>query len=91
MLFFIERSRINCVRDYCKFIVFNIIKTRYFKYNENFYIIAQKMIEDLNNIYGEFDFYDIVNIKLHNLDFNIKNKKIFNEFLIRYIIIIALL
>ena len=48
------------------------------------------MLKNLNNIYVEFDLYKIVNATLHDFNFNIK-KKIFDEFLIKYITIIALL
>ena len=47
------------------------------------------MFEELNNIYNEFDIYRTIDTKFHDLNFDIKNKKIFDEFLIRYIIIIA--
>ena len=49
------------------------------------------MLENLNNIYNEFDSYEIVNAKLYNLNFNIKKKQTFNEFLIKNTIIIAFL
>ena len=91
MLFFIKQNYIDYIRDHCKLIAFNIIKTRYLnKNNTNFYVIVQKMFEDFNNIYAEFNSYKIADTTLYDLNFNIK-KKIFNEFLIKYTIIIAFL
>ena len=49
------------------------------------------MFKELNNIYNEFNIYKTIDTKFHNSNFYIKNKKIFNEFLIQYIIIIVLL
>ena len=48
------------------------------------------MLEDLNNIYLEFNLYEIADATLYNFNFNIK-KKIFDEFLIKYTAIIAFL
>ena len=49
------------------------------------------MLEDLDNIYKKFDLYKIFDARLHDLDFNIKKKKIFDKFLITFTTIIALL
>ena len=46
------------------------------------------MFKDLNNIYSEFDSYDIANARLYDSNFNIR-KKTFDEFLIKYTAIIA--
>ena len=91
MLFFIKQSRINYIRDYCKSAAFNIIKTRCLNNNINFYVIAQKMFKDLNNIYSEFDLYKTFDARFYDPNFNLKKKKTFNKFLITFIIIIALL
>ena len=49
------------------------------------------MLENLNNIFDEFNLYKIANARLYNSIFDIKKKKTFNKFLIIFIIIIALL
>ena len=73
MLFFIEQSRIDYIRDYCKSIAFNIIKTRYLNIT-NSYVTAQTILEDLNNMYNEFDSYETFNARLYDSNFNIKKK-----------------
>ena len=69
MLFLIERSRINYIRNYCKFTAFDIIKVRYLD-KTNPYITAQKILEDLNNMYSEFDIYGTADTELHSSDFD---------------------
>ena len=91
MYFIIEQSCIDYIRDYYKFIVFNVIKARCSKHNTNSYITSQEILEDLNNIYDEFDFYEKADARLYNSDFKMQKKKTFNEFLARYTAIIALL
>ena len=49
------------------------------------------MLEKLDNMYNEFNFYKTFDARLYNLDFDIKKKETFDEFLIRFIIIITLL
>ena len=87
MLFSIEQNRIDYIRDYCKSTAFNIIKIRCLNII-NFYVTAQKMLKDLNNMYVEFDLYKTADTTLYDPNFNMK-KKIFDEFLIKYTIIIA--
>ena len=91
MLFFIERNRINYIRDHCKFITFDVIKTRCLRNALNLYITSQKMFKKLNNMYNEFDIYKTVDTTLHNFDFDMsmQKKKTFDKFLTRYITIIA--
>ena len=93
MLFFIERNRMNYIRDHCKSIVFDVIKTRCLRNVSNLYIISQKMFKELNNMYDKFDVYKTADATLYNFNFDMsmQKKKTFDEFLIRYIIIIALL
>ena len=47
------------------------------------------MLEDLNNMYDEFDPYGTFDARLHDSDFNMKKKQTFDEFLITFIAIIA--
>ena len=90
MLFSIEQSRIDYIRDHCKSTTFNIIKTRCLD-KINPYIIVKKILEDLDNIYDEFDAYGKADMKLYNPDFDMQKNEIFNVFLTRYTAIIALL
>ena len=90
MLFLTEQSRIDYIRDHCKSVAFDIIKIRCLnKNNTNFYVTAQEIFEDLNNMYGEFDPYGTFDARLHDPDFNIKKKQTFDEFLVKYTATIA--
>ena len=50
-LFPTEQSRIDYIRDHCKSIAFDIIKTRCRIGNENPYTTAHEILEDLDNIH----------------------------------------
>ena len=89
MLFPTEQSRINYIRDHCKSIAFDIIKTRCLNNTTNPYVTAQKMLEDLDNMYGEFDPYETADARLHDPDFNMKKKQTFDEFLTKFTATIA--
>ncbi|CAD6593451.1 MAG: hypothetical protein ASARMPRED_007520 [Alectoria sarmentosa] len=90
MLFPTEQSRIDYIRDHCKSTAFDIIKTRCLnKNNTNPYVTAQEILEDLDNMYGEFDPYGTSDARLHDPDFNMKKKQTFDEFLAKYTATIA--
>ena len=89
MLFPTEQSRIDYIRDHCKSAAFDIIKTRCLnKNNTNLYVTAQEMLEDLDNMYAEFDPYGTADATLHDPNFNMK-KETFDEFLAKYTATIA--
>ena len=88
MYFIIEQSRINYIRDYCKSIAFDVIKARCLD-KTNLYTTSQKILEDLNNMYNEFDTYEKADARLYNPDFDMQKKETFNQFLTRYTTTIA--
>ncbi|CAD6581822.1 MAG: hypothetical protein ASARMPREDX12_000676 [Alectoria sarmentosa] len=89
MLFPTEQSRIDYIRDHCKSTAFDIIKTRCLNNTTSPYVTAQEMLEDLDNMYGEFDPYGTSDARLHDPDFNMKKKQTFDEFLAKYTATIA--
>ena len=79
------------MRDYCKNLIYDIVKTCLKNFSINFYDILKKMLKNLNNIYIEYNFISKSKIKLYNFKFFIniiKKNKIFDEFLTRFILII---
>ena len=46
------------------------------------------MLEDLDNMYGEFDAYGKADVRLHNPDFGMQKNETFDKFLVRYTAIV---
>ncbi|CAF9937718.1 hypothetical protein IMSHALPRED_000520, partial [Imshaugia aleurites] len=87
MLFPTERSRIDYIRDHCKEGAFNVIKARCVD-TTNLYTTAQEILEDLDNMYGEFDPYGTADATLHDPDFGMKDET-FDTYLARFTATIA--
>ena len=88
----LKQNKINYIRNYYKNIIYKIIKIRANSNNLNFYFIAKKIVEDLNNIFDIFDKIVKSDIKFYDPKFEIriKNLKIFfNKFFVRFILIIV--
>ena len=88
-LFPTERSRIDYIRDHCKSTAFNTIKARCLRDASDPYTTSQEILENLNNMYGEFDSYNKADATLHNPDFGMQKNKTFDQFLTRYTATIA--
>ena len=71
MLFPTEQARIDYICDHCKSVAFNIIKTGCL---DGTYSTAEEVLEDLRNVYGEFDAVGKAIARLHSTDFNMKKK-----------------
>ena len=85
--FFIELNKIDYVKDYCKDIVFDVIKTRANMSYSNSYIVAEQMIVKLHFIFGTYNKIIKSDAKLHDLSFIIKDKdkkKTFEIFYARF-------
>lgn len=84
----------NYIRDYCKFITFDVLKTRANPINtENSYTIFKEIIEKLHAMFDDFDVFAKCDIELYNPAFAMGNgarkNKIFDEFYARFSVIIA--
>lgn len=77
------------IRDHCKSTAFDVIKSRCFKSLINPYVTPEEVLQDLNNMFGEFDPYGTADATLHDPDFKMKKNETFDEFLTRYTSIIA--
>ena len=88
MLFPIEQSRIDYIRDHCKSTAFDVIKARCLD-KTNPYTTSQEILEDLNNMYGEFDSYEKADATLHSPDFEMQKNETFDHFLAKYTATIA--
>ena len=86
MLFPTEQARINYICDHCKSIAFDIIKTRCLDCT---YVTAQEVLEDLENVYGEFDACGKAFARLHTPDFNMKKKETFDDFVPKFVATVA--
>ena len=91
ILFPTEQSRIDYIRDHCKSTAFDVIKARCLRDASDPYTTAQQMLEDLDNMYGEFDPYGTADARLHSPDFgmSVQKKETFDQFLTRYTVTIA--
>ena len=84
----------NYIRDHYKIIVFDILKVRIDLISNDSYVILKKIIEELYNIFNEYDKFIKYDIKLYNSQFVIrikKKNKILDKFYIEFLIIVTLL
>ena len=81
----------NYIRDHCKSITFDIIKTKADPLSENPYITSKEMIEKLHSMFDDFDKFTKYNAESYNSAFamGFKRKKTFDEFYTRFSAIIA--
>ena len=54
-LFKIKKLKIVYIRNYCKNVIFDYIKIKTNIINQNYYIKIENIIQDLENIFEEFD------------------------------------
>ena len=83
----------NYIRDYCKLIIFDMLKIRADSLSEDLYVTIKEIIIELYKIFKDYDKLEKYNAILYNLLFNIsvskKNRnKIFDEFYARFSAII---
>ena len=72
MLFPTKQARIDYIYDHCKSIAFEIIKSRCL---DGTYSTAEEVLENLRNVYGEFDAVGKAIARLHSPDFNMKHEE----------------
>ena len=91
-LFDTKVSKILYIRDYYKDMVFNTIKTRANMNNPKYYTLVEEILEDLNNIFGDYDKISKADVELDNPKFAIgskDSKETFDVFHARFIAAIA--
>lgn len=82
------------MRDDCKNIAFEIIKTKPYPTSANAYHISSKIIQDLKNMFSRFNKITKLDAFLHDPEFSIavvNPNKTFNKFFIRFTLAIVLL
>ena len=82
-----KQDKNDYIRDYCKDIAFEVIKTRANYISANIYLPSSKMIQDLENMFGKFDKVAKSDALLYDPKFEIvisNSKTIFDEFLARF-------
>ena len=87
-LFEIEVSKILYIRDNYKDVAFNTIKTRADMKNPKHYILAEDILDDLNNMFGDYDKISKANAELDSPKFAIgskDSKETFDAFYARFI------
>ena len=85
----------NYIRNYYKFIIFDVIKIRVDSINTtNLYITFAEIIQKLYSYFNDFNKFILCDIELYDSFFAIrviKKNKTFNEFYVRFSAIVALL
>ena len=82
-----EQDKIDYIKEYCKDITFEVIKTKANLTSANTYLTTSEMIQDLENILDEFDKVAELDAFLYDPKFGIaivNPKEIFDKFLARF-------
>ena len=95
-MFSVEKDKINYIRDYCKSIVFDVLKARVDSLSEDLYVTIKEIIAELYKIFDDYNKLEKCDAMLYNLLFNIRVSKknrneVFDEFYTQFSAIIALL
>ena len=91
-MYIYKQDKIDYIRDYCKDIAFEVIKTEANPISVNTYLTIFEMIQNLENIFGEFDKDVKSDALLYDLKFvmAVTNfKEIFDEFFARFTLVIT--
>jgi hypothetical protein len=85
-----EKDKIDYIKDHCKNLIFDIIKARADPEIFYFYFIVDKIIQNLQNVFGERDEDRIENskIKIHNDKFLQDEIEFFNRYYSRFVVVI---
>ena len=89
MQFFIEQYKINYVRNHTKKIAYNIIKNRIRIDFNNFYIIVDELLKNLNKNFdnNENAKQNKIYNKFFDFEFRMIENEIFEIFIVRYIVV----
>ena len=80
------------IRDHCKSTAFDVIKSRADPISEDPYLTSDEMIQELYNMFGEFDKVAKANTELHDPKFGMgmkDSKESFDEFYARFATAVA--
>ena len=92
ILYTCEQDKIDYIRDHCKDTAFEVIKAKANPTSANAYLTSSEMIQDLENMFGEFDKVAKSDALLHDPKFGMavaNPKETFDEFLARFTSAIA--
>lgn len=92
MLYTCDQDKIDYIKDHCKDTTFEVIKVKDNLTSANAYLISSEMIQDLENMFGEFNKVAKSDALLHDLKFGIavaNSKETFDEFFARFTLAIA--
>ena len=92
ILYTCEQDKIDYIRDHCKDTAFEFINAEANPTSANVYLTSSEMIQDLENMFGEFDKVAKSDALLHDPKFGIavaNPKETFDEFLARFTLAIA--
>ena len=92
VLYTCEQDKIDYIRDHCRDTAFEVIKAKANPSSANAYLSAFEMIQDLENMFGEFDKVAKSDALLHDPKFGMaitNPKETFDEFLARFTSAIA--
>ena len=85
VLYPLEQDKMDYIRDHCKAIAFDVIKTRADPMNTTDpYITSTEMIQELHSHFGDFDKYTLCDAELHDPAFAMKNNETFDRFYARF-------
>ena len=91
-MYICKQNKIDYIKDYCKDTAFEIIKAKANITSANTYLTSSKIIQDLDNIFDEFDKVVKSNAFLHDPKFGMaiaNPKETFDEFFARFTSAIA--
>lgn len=80
-------DKVDYVRDHCKDAAWDIVKTRSMANSNNPYDTFEEMVQDLDNMFAEYDQTTKAEAKLHDKKFpmgTVKKDESFDEFLARF-------
>lgn len=92
ILYTCEQDKIDYIRDHCKDTAFEVIKAKANPISANAYLTSSEMIQDLKNMFGEFDKVAKSDVLSYDSKFGMavaNFKETFDEFLARFTLAIA--
>ena len=92
ILYLYKQDKIDYIRDHCKDTAFELIKAKTNLKSANGYFTSSEIIQDLENMFGEFDKVAKLDALLYDLKFSMavaNSKETLNKFLAKFTLAIA--